>query len=91
MINAAVLAVMLVFTRVTYETNDDYAIASRLAAGYPYVGFVNYFLCKAIIAVQKLIPAVNWYVIVLMAASFAAFTCILFVPILEHFLTKKRN
>lgn len=77
-INAVILAVMLVITGMAYETNDDYAISARLAAGYPYVGFVNYFLCKALIAVQSLIPAVNWYVVLMIAASFVAFTCILF-------------
>lgn len=76
-INAVILAAMLVLTDMAYETNDDYAIAARLASGYPYVGFVNYFLCRALIALQSLIPAVNWYVILLIAASFAAFTCIL--------------
>lgn len=76
-INAVILAVMLAVTDMAYETNDDYAIAARLTAGYPYVGFVNYYLCKALIAVQGLVPAVNWYVVLLIAASFAAFTCIL--------------
>ena len=77
-INAVILAAVLLLTDMAYETNDDFAIASRLASGYPYVGFVNYFLCKAVIAVQQLIPGVNWYVIMLIAASFAGFTCILY-------------
>ena len=77
-INAVILIAMLILTNMAYETNDDYAIASRLAAGYPYVGFVNYYLCKVLIAVQRMIPAVNWYVIFMIAASFAAFTCILY-------------
>lgn len=77
-INAVILIAMLILTDMAYETNDDYAIASRLAAGYPYVGFVNYYLCKVLIAVQRMIPAVNWYVIFMIAASFAAFTCILY-------------
>ena len=56
-INAVILIAMLILTDMAYETNDDYAIASRLAAGYPYVGFVNYYLCKVLIAVQRMIPA----------------------------------
>ena len=78
-INAVILAGMLLFTDMAYETNDDFAITSRLTAGYPYVGFVNYYLCKALIAVQHAIPGVNWYVILMVAASFAAFTCILYM------------
>ena len=78
LINFGILAAVLVLTRMSYETNDDYAIASRIAAGYPYVGFVNYYLCKGLIAVQKLIPAVNWYVVLLLAASFISFTCALY-------------
>lgn len=77
-VNAVILAGMLLLTDMAYETNDDFAITSRLVAGYPYVGFVNYYLCKALIAVQHAIPGVNWYVIMMIAASFAAFTCILY-------------
>ena len=76
-INAIIIGAILVATRMSYETNDDFAIASRIAAGYPFVGFVNYYLCKAIIALQSVIPALNWFVIVLIATSFVAFTCIL--------------
>lgn len=77
-INVVILAAALILTDMAYETNDDFAITSRIAAGYPYVGFVNYYLCKVLIAVQKVIPSINWYVILLIAASFAAFTCILY-------------
>jgi len=77
-INVVILIAMLAFTRMSYETNDDYAIASRIAAGYPYVGFVNYFLCKPLILIQKLIPSVNCFVIFLIAASFVSFTCVLY-------------
>lgn len=76
--NAAVLAAVLLLTDMAYETNDDFAISSRLASGYPYVGFVNYFLCKALIAVQQVFPVINWYVIFLIAVSFISFTCILY-------------
>ena len=77
-INIVILIAMLAFTRMSYETNDDYAIASRIAAGYPYVGFVNYFLCKPLIMIQKLIPSVNCFVIFLIAASFVSLTCVLY-------------
>lgn len=60
-----------------YETNDDFAIASRIADGYPFVGFVNYYLCKPLIALQHIFPKVNCFEILLIAASFYAFVCIL--------------
>ena len=60
---------MLLLTDMAYETNDDFAITSRIVAGYPYVGFVNYYLCKALIAVQHAIPGVNWYVIMMIKPS----------------------
>lgn len=78
-VNAVILAGMLMLTDMAYETNDDFAITSRIVAGYPYVGFVNYYLCKVLIGMQHLIPGINWYVILMIAASFAAFTCILYV------------
>lgn len=77
-INIVILVVMLMFTRMSYETNDDYAIASRIAADYPYVGFVNYYLCKVLIVIQKMLPAVNCFVVFLIAVSFVSFTCVLY-------------
>ena len=55
-VNAVILAAVLYFTDLMYETNDDFAIAEKLAAGYPYVGFVNYYLCRALMAVQAYAP-----------------------------------
>ena len=40
-INAVILAAVLIATHMMYETNDDYAIASRIVDGYPEVNFVN--------------------------------------------------
>lgn len=76
-INAIILCTTVLTTRMLYETNDDYAIASRLADGYPYVGFVNYYLCKLIISVQRVMPHWNCYVIFLVAISFIAMVCIM--------------
>ena len=58
-VNAVILAAVLYFTDLMYETNDDFAIAEKLAAGYPYVGFVNYYLCRALMSLQALLPSVG--------------------------------
>ena len=76
-INLAILIAVFALTEVAYETNDDYAIARELTAGYPYVGFVSYYLCKAIIAVQNIFPQHNMFVISQIAMSFAALTVLL--------------
>ena len=75
--NGAILAAVLKFTEVVYETNDDFAIARELTAGYPYVGFVNYYLCKVIIAIQNFFPENNVFIISQMALSFLCFTVLL--------------
>lgn len=76
-LNGAILAAVLRFTEVVYETNDDFAIARELTAGYPYVGFVNYYLCRVIIAIQNHFPEHNVFVISQMVLSFACFTVLL--------------
>lgn len=76
-VNAAILAAVMLFTDIIYETNDDFAIALELAAGYPHVGFVNYFLCKALAAVQGLTSGVNVFILSQLTASFLAFTTLL--------------
>lgn len=76
MINAIILVAILVSTNMCYETNDDYAIASRIVAGYPYVGFVNYFLCRILIVIQSFAGTVNVYVVALILLSFVAFVVI---------------
>ncbi len=77
MVNAVTLMLVLVTTRVVYETNDDFAIASRIADGYPYVNFINYYLCKLIIPIQKVFADWNIYVILQMVLAFIAFTVLL--------------
>ena len=48
-VNMVILILVLVTTNLMYETNDDYAIAARIADGYPYVNFINYYLCRILI------------------------------------------
>lgn len=75
-INFAILALVLCTSDLMYETNDDYGIAEMICNSYPYVGFVNYYLCRAIIAVQNILPDINAFVLLQMVASFISFSCI---------------
>jgi len=83
-INLAVLAVVFRFTDVFYESNDDFAISQEILAGYPFVGFVNYYLCKALIFFQGIVPGMNGFVLSQIAVSFIAL-CV----ILKIFLDRK--
>lgn len=76
-INTVILIAVILGTHMIYETNDDYAIASRIADGYAIVNFVNYYLCRILVAVQQMIPSLNAYVIAQIGCSWIALTCIL--------------
>ena len=76
-INAVILAAVLAATHMMYETNDDYAIASRIVDGYPEVNFVNYYLCLILVKIQAAVPSLNAYVIFMILGSYVSFTCIL--------------
>lgn len=52
-INTVVLLAVMLLTDTAYETNDDYVISLRIADGYPYSSFVNYFLCRMLIGIQR--------------------------------------
>ena len=75
-INSVVAFLAFAFTDMCYETNDDFAISSRIADGYPNASFVNYYLCKMLIAVQSQISKWNVYVIFLILISSIAFVFI---------------
>lgn len=76
-VNIIIMVVVLLITDMVYETNDDYAISSRIAAGYPYVNFISYQLATILIPVQRLCGFINVYVLYQIIGSLAAFTCIL--------------
>lgn len=76
-VNAAILLLVMNLTQPYYETNDDFTIACRIADGYPYVGFVNYFLCRGLILIQKVFRDVNIFMLSQIVVSFAAFTSLL--------------
>ena len=77
LINAVILAVVIISTHMLYETNDDYVIACRIVDGYPEVNFVNYYLCLILVRLQAVFTSVNAYVLFMICGSFASFTCIL--------------
>ena len=73
LLNAGVLALIITLTKLTYETNDDFVIASRIAGGYPYIGLLNYYLARFLIAIQGHVATLNVYVIFLIVISFISF------------------
>ena len=75
-VNAVIALTIMLTTKLAYETNDDFVIASRIVEGYPEAFFVNYYLCAPLAWLQKLLPGPNVYVISQLIASFASFTCI---------------
>lgn len=76
-INIAILVVVVLCTKMQYGTNDDLAITSRILAGYPYAGFINYYLCKVLIALQGIFTTVNVYMLSQLVMSFFAFVILL--------------
>lgn len=76
-VNLIILAAVFRLTDVFYESNDDFAISQEILAGYPFVGFVNYYLCKALVFIQGMLPEMNAFVLSQIVASFIAFCVIL--------------
>lgn len=77
LINAGIAAAVLLLTQMSYETNDDFAISSRIVDGYSEVYFINYYLCFMLTKIQNLIPALNAHVMLQLVLSFISFVCIL--------------
>ena len=80
-INSVILVAILLLTDLSYETNDDYAIAQEIVAGYPYVGFVNYYLCKILISAQGYVANINIFMLSQILASYIAFVVLMKVYI----------
>lgn len=75
-VNIVILMCVTLMTDTAYETNDDYVISLRIADGYPFSSFVNFFLCKILIGMQSLMPGVNVFVCMQITISFICFICI---------------
>lgn len=75
-VNIVILLAVTRFVPMYYETNDDYSIACKIAEGYPYVGFVNYYLCRVLIVIQKAFTGVNVFMLSQIVMSFMAFTAV---------------
>lgn len=75
-VNLVILFAVTRFVPMYYETNDDYSIACKIAEGYPYVGFVNYYLCRVLIVIQKAFTGVNVFMLSQIVMSFMAFTAV---------------
>lgn len=77
MINLVMLIVVMLCCNLTYETNDDFAIAGRIAAGDPYVGYIDYAFCRLLILLQAKLTFINVFVAVQIVISFISFVFIL--------------
>lgn len=63
LLNIALLAFAVLFVGINYESSDDYVISERIVAGYAFVGYVNYYLCEAMIFLQNIFRGVNIYIV----------------------------
>lgn len=75
-VNVGVLFAVMRFAPMYYETNDDFSISCKIAEGYPYVGFVNYYLCRVLIVLQRMFTNVNIFMLSQVVMSFVAFTAV---------------
>lgn len=75
--NAVTAAIVLLCTHMVYETNDDFAISSRIADGYPEVYFINYYYCLLLTKIQAVTSVLNVHVVAQVVLSFVSFVCIL--------------
>ncbi|MBP3895092.1 MAG: hypothetical protein J6D07_01360, partial [Mogibacterium sp.] len=76
-INLIIMVAVMLLTHMVYETNDDYAIASRIVDGYPEIVFINYYLCAMLAKVQVLTSSLNIFVLTQILLSFISFTIVL--------------
>lgn len=75
-LNVIILVIVMSFTDVTYESNDDYGISLRIVEEYPYIYLINYYLCKGLIALQSVFVGKNVFVLFQIASSFCAFVMV---------------
>ncbi|MDR3305712.1 MAG: glycosyltransferase [Clostridiales Family XIII bacterium] len=79
-LNAAILMIVLMMSRMIFDTNDDMAIGVFVAKfGYFNIGFSNYYLNAFVYGLQQILPMVNAWTFLQVALSFIAFTSISFV------------
>lgn len=87
-INVIVLVAYFLCTDLTYESNDDYSIATKMVSdGFPNVSFVNYYLCKLISFFQiNFLSTTNGFVLSQILFSFMSLTILTYV-----FLSTRRG
>ena len=68
-INILFLLLSIFIVGTNYETSDDFVIAERIVAGYPFVGYVDYNLCRFMISLQKIFAGINVYIVLQIIAS----------------------
>ena len=76
-VNIIILVTVMVFTQMSYETNDDYAISSRIASGDVFVGFVDFVMSSILVYAQKFSDTINIFVLFQVVLSFSSLVVIL--------------
>ena len=76
-INLIIMIAVLGSANPVYETNDDYAISSRIVEGFPEVIFSNYYLCLLLSKIQAFTDGVNVFVVTQIVLSFISFVIVL--------------
>lgn len=71
-VNILFLLLSIFIIGTNYETSDDFVIAERIVAGYPFVGYVDYHLCLLMISLQKVFVGINVYICLQILMSCAA-------------------
>lgn len=78
LINITIVIVLLFLGAIQFETIDDYMIYELLSGKWgqatSYTVYINIFLSKVLVSLFKLVPSVNWYVLMLLSTHIISFT-----------------
>ena len=85
-INILFLLLSIFIVGTNYETSDDFVIAERIVAGYPFVGYVDYNLCRFMISLQKIFAGVNVYIALQIIAS-----CLALIVLTKIFMDRVQD
>lgn len=88
LINAIIMAFVVLVFKVLYETSDDAIIAQHIADGFYSIAFVSYFTSRILGAIQNLIYPINAYTIFCLLMAYISSVTITKIEI-EKFDIKK--
>lgn len=82
-VNLLLLAVLLIFLRPVFETNDDttiYELTGGAKGVYDsHTFFIHVFIGKILEVLYRILPVVQWYTVLQYAVMYVSFTAILYV------------